>query len=54
MVEYMESGANKSKTSTVAIIDPATGKIMKQFQNNAPITEYSSILDRAIAQGRVQ
>ena len=44
--------ANKSKTSTVAIIDPATGKIMKQFQNNAEITEYSSILDRAIAQGR--
>jgi thiol-disulfide isomerase/thioredoxin len=44
--------ANKSKTSTVAIIDPATGKIMKQFQNNAEITDYSSILDRAIAQGR--
>ena len=44
--------ANKSKTSTVAIIDPATGKIMKQFQNNAEITEYSSILDRAIARGR--
>lgn len=43
---------NKSKTSTVAIIDPATGKIIKQFQNNAEITEYSSILDRAIAQGR--
>jgi thiol-disulfide isomerase/thioredoxin len=42
---------NKSKTSTVAIIDPATGKIMKQFQNNAEITEYSSVLDRAIAQG---
>jgi thiol-disulfide isomerase/thioredoxin len=43
--------ANKSKTSTVAIIDPATGKITKQFQNNAEITEYSSVLDRAIAQG---
>ena len=44
--------ANKSKTSTVAIIDPATGKIMKQFQNNAEITGYSSVLDLAIAQGR--
>jgi thiol-disulfide isomerase/thioredoxin len=44
--------ANKSKTSTVAIIDPATGKIMQQFQNNAEITEYSSVLDTAIAQGR--
>jgi thiol-disulfide isomerase/thioredoxin len=44
--------ANKSKTSTVAIIDPATGKIMQQFQNNAEITEYSSVLDLAIAQSR--
>lgn len=44
--------ANKSKTATVAIIDPATGKIMQQFQNNAEITEYSSVLDLAIAQGR--
>ncbi len=44
--------ANKSKTSTVAIIDPATGKIMQQFQNNAEITEYISVLDLAIIQGR--
>jgi thiol-disulfide isomerase/thioredoxin len=44
--------ANKSKTSTVAIIDPATGKIMQQFQNNAEITEYISVLDTAINQGR--
>ncbi len=44
--------ANKSKTSTVAIINPATGKIMQQFQNNAEITEYSSVLDLAIAQKR--
>ena len=44
--------ANKSKTSTVAIIDPATGKIMQQFQNNAEINEYSSVLDSAIAQSR--
>lgn len=44
--------ANKAKTSTVAIIDPATGKIIKQFQNNADIAEYSSVLDLAIGQGR--
>ena len=44
--------ANKSKTSTVAIIDPATGRIMQQFQNNAEITEYSSVLNLAISQGR--
>ena len=43
---------NKSKTSTVAIINPATGKIMQQFQNNAEITEYNSVLNLAIAQGR--
>jgi thiol-disulfide isomerase/thioredoxin len=44
--------ANKSKTATVGIIDPATGKIMKQFQNNAELTEYTGVIDRAIAQGR--
>jgi thiol-disulfide isomerase/thioredoxin len=43
--------ANKAQTSTVAIIDPATGKVLKQFRNNAEITEYTGILDRAIAQG---
>jgi thiol-disulfide isomerase/thioredoxin len=44
--------ANKAQTSTVAIIDPATGKVLKQFRNNADLTEYTGILDRAIAQGR--
>ncbi|WP_310483758.1 thioredoxin family protein [Chamaesiphon sp. VAR_48_metabat_403] len=43
--------ANKAQTSTVAIIDPATGKVLKQFRNNAEISEYTGILDRAIAQG---
>ena len=43
--------ANKAQTSTVAIIDPATGKVMKQFRNNADLAEYTGILDRAIAQG---
>jgi hypothetical protein len=33
----------------VAIIDPATGKIAKQYQNNAELTEYTSILDSSIA-----
>lgn len=44
--------ANKANTSMVAIIDPATGKIIKQFRNNAEITEYSTVLDLAIAKGR--
>jgi thiol-disulfide isomerase/thioredoxin len=42
--------ANKSKTSTVAIIDPANGKVTKQFQNNANATEYTNVLDRSLAQ----
>jgi thiol-disulfide isomerase/thioredoxin len=41
--------ANKSQTSTVAIIDPATGKVTKQFRNNAELTAYTSILNNSIA-----
>jgi thiol-disulfide isomerase/thioredoxin len=40
----------KAQTSTVAIIDPATGKIIKQFRNNADIAEYQAILDRSITE----
>jgi thiol-disulfide isomerase/thioredoxin len=39
---------HKAQTSTVAIIDPSTGKILKQFRNNADLAEYTNILDRAI------
>lgn len=42
--------ANKSQTATVAIIDPATGKVTRQFRNNAELSEYTSILDRSISQ----
>jgi thiol-disulfide isomerase/thioredoxin len=42
--------ANKSQTATVAIIDPASGKVTKQFRNNPNLAEYTSILDRSIAQ----
>jgi len=42
--------ANKSSTSTVAIVDPATGNILTMFKNNANKADYSSILDTAIAQ----
>ncbi len=41
---------HKSQTSTVAIIDPATGKITKQFQNNPDLDEYTSVIDLSIAQ----
>ena len=40
--------SNKSQTSTVAIIDPATGMILKQFQNNPNKAEYKAVLDSAI------
>ncbi|WP_310415261.1 thioredoxin domain-containing protein [Chamaesiphon sp. OTE_8_metabat_110] len=42
--------ANKSQTATVAIIDPATGKVIKQFRNNADLAEYTGVIDRSIAQ----
>ncbi len=41
--------ANKSQTSTVAIIDPATGKILQQFRNNPKQANYEAVLDSAIA-----
>jgi thiol-disulfide isomerase/thioredoxin len=40
--------AYKTQTSTVAIIDPATGKVTKMFQNNADLVAYTSVLDRSI------
>jgi thiol-disulfide isomerase/thioredoxin len=42
--------AHKAQTSTVAIIDPSTGKVLKQFRNNADLAEYTAILDRAITE----
>ncbi|PAX51476.1 TlpA family protein disulfide reductase [Brunnivagina elsteri] len=40
---------NKSKTSTVAIVDPATGNILTVFKNNPNKADYTKILDVAIA-----
>ncbi|MEA5574627.1 TlpA family protein disulfide reductase [Calothrix sp. UHCC 0171] len=42
--------ANKSKTSTVAIVDPATGNILTMFKNNPNKADYTKILDAALAQ----
>lgn len=42
--------ANKSQTSLVAIIDPATGKVLRQFRNNSNLRDYTSVLDTAIPQ----
>jgi thiol-disulfide isomerase/thioredoxin len=41
--------ANKTQTGMVAIIDPATGKIMAQHRNNATATAYTSVLNKALA-----
>ncbi|MEA5618485.1 thioredoxin family protein [Cronbergia sp. UHCC 0137] len=40
---------NKSKTSTVAIVDPATGNILALYQNNPNKAEYTKILKTALA-----
>ncbi len=44
--QFLET--TKSKTSTVAIIDPATGKILTMFKNNPNQDDYSKILDAAL------
>lgn len=41
--------ANKSKTSTVAIVDPATGNILAMFKNNPNKADYTRVLDTALA-----
>ena len=41
--------ATKNQTSTVAIVDPATGNILAMFQNNANKGDYTKILDTALA-----
>jgi thiol-disulfide isomerase/thioredoxin len=41
--------ANKASTSTVAIIDPASGKVLKQFRNNANANDYAAIIDAYVA-----
>jgi thiol-disulfide isomerase/thioredoxin len=40
--------ANQSKTSTVAIVDPATGNVLAVFQNNAEAGDYTKVLDAAL------
>jgi hypothetical protein len=34
----------------VAIIDPATGKVLQQFRNNPDKDDYVAVLERAITQ----
>jgi thiol-disulfide isomerase/thioredoxin len=41
--------ANKAQTGMVAIIDPATGKILAQHRNNPNKSAYTSVLNSAIS-----
>ncbi|AFY47698.1 Thioredoxin [Nostoc sp. PCC 7524] len=41
--------ANKSQTSTVAIVDPATGEILALYKNNPNKADYTKILETALA-----
>jgi thiol-disulfide isomerase/thioredoxin len=41
--------AKKSKTSTVAIVDPGTGNILTMFKNNPQKADYTKILDAVLA-----
>jgi thiol-disulfide isomerase/thioredoxin len=41
--------ANKSATSTVVIVDPATGNILAQYKNNPTKADYTKILNTALA-----
>jgi thiol-disulfide isomerase/thioredoxin len=46
LTKFLET--SKSKTSTVAIVDPATGKILAMFQNNPNKADYIKVLDAAL------
>lgn len=40
----------KSKTSTVAIVDPGTGDILAIYKNNPNLDDYTQVLNAALAQ----
>jgi len=40
--------ANKSQTATVAIINPANGKVITQFRKNPNQEDYTKVLDAEI------
>lgn len=40
---------NRTQTGLVAIIDPATGRILSQQRNNADASAYTTVLNKALA-----
>lgn len=41
--------ANRTQTGLVAIIDPATGKVLAQHRNNADASAYTTVLNKALS-----
>ncbi len=41
--------ANKTQTGSLTIVDPATGKILAQYRNNPNKSDYTKVLDSALA-----
>jgi thiol-disulfide isomerase/thioredoxin len=41
--------ANKTQTGSLTIVDPATGKILAQHRNNPNQSDYTKVLDSALA-----
>ncbi len=41
---------NKSQTGTIAIIDPATGDILAMYKNNPIKSDYTEVLETALAE----
>lgn len=48
LAEFLST--HKAETSLVAIINPATGEVLKQFRNNPNQADYKAILDQSIAE----
>jgi len=40
---------NKTQTATVAIIDPATGRVVEQFRKNANAADYTKVINGEIS-----
>ncbi|WP_017302912.1 TlpA family protein disulfide reductase [Spirulina subsalsa] len=42
--------AHKSQTGTLTIVNPDTGEILAQHRNNPTLSDYTTVLDNALAQ----
>jgi thiol-disulfide isomerase/thioredoxin len=42
--------ANKTQTGSLTVVDPATGKVLAQYRNNPNKSDYTKVLNSALAQ----